>query len=106
MASKLFVGGLSYSTTSATLRDHFARHGKVESAAVVTDRFTGQSRGFGFVEMSTEVDAKAAIAALDGQPLDGRRLTVNLPREQAPRTGGFGTGGGAGGPRGFGGRRY
>ena len=106
MAFKLFVGGLSFSTTSATLRDHFARCGTVESAAVVTDRFTGESRGFGFVEMSTEAEAKAAIAACDGQPLDGRRLTVNMAREQSPRTGGFRTGGGARPPRTVGGPPY
>jgi cold-inducible RNA-binding protein len=106
MASKLFVGDLSYSTTSATLRDHFARCGKVESATVVTDRVTGESHGFGFVEVSTEAEARAAIAAFDGQPLDGRRLTVSAARPQAPRTGGFRSGGGSGPGRSFGGRRY
>ena len=106
MASKLFVGGLSYSTTSQALRDHFAQYGTVESATVVTDRFTGESRGFGFVEMSTEAEAKAAMAALDGQLLDGRRLTVNMAKPQEPRSGGPRNGGGFGSGRSSSGRRY
>ena len=112
MASKLYVGGLPYSTTSASLRDYFARCGSVTSATVITDRVTGQSRGFGFVEMSTDAEAQAAIAKLDGQPLDGRRLKVSLANPQGsgngggtrgggftPRGGGFGSGGGFGGGR-------
>ena len=99
MASKLYVGGLSYSTTSASLRGHFAQCGTVESATVITDRITGQSRGFGFVEMSTDAEAQAAIAKLDGQSFEGRRLRVNLAnaqgaRSDVPRNGGFGQGGG------------
>ena len=78
MASKLYVGGLSYSTTSETLREYFAQCGTVESASVITDKFSGQSRGFGFVEMSNAEEAQRAIADLNGKDLDGRKLTVNL----------------------------
>jgi RNA recognition motif-containing protein len=94
MASKLYVGGLSYSTTSESLRQHFAQCGTVESAAVITDRMSGDSRGFGFVEMSTDAEAQAAIAKLNDREFEGRRLTVNVAK--AP-----GSGGGArpGGPR-------
>jgi RNA recognition motif-containing protein len=78
MASKLYVGGLAYSTTSESLRALFAQHGTVESAAVVSDRDSGQSRGFGFVEMSTQPEAEEAIAKLDGQSFEGRPLKVNV----------------------------
>jgi RNA recognition motif-containing protein len=78
MASKLFVGGLPYSVTSEELRAHFAQCGTVESATVITDRYTGESRGFGFVEMGREAEAQTAIAKLNGQALQGRRLTVNV----------------------------
>ncbi len=78
MAAKLYVGGLSYSTTSETLREYFAQCGTVESASVVTDKFSGQSRGFGFVEMATAEEAQRAIAELNGKELDGRKLTVNV----------------------------
>ena len=86
MASKLYVGGLPYSTTSEELREHFGRSGTVVSATVVTDRFSGQSRGFGFVEMSTEAEAKAATTMFDGQPFGGRRLKVATANPQAART--------------------
>ena len=95
MAAKLYVGGLSYSTTSETLREYFAQCGTVESASVVTDKFSGQSRGFGFVELSTAEEAQRAIAELNGKDLDGRKLTVNVSNPRAP-------GGGGGGPRGGG----
>jgi RNA recognition motif-containing protein len=85
MASKLFVGGLPYSTTSEELRQHFGRAGAVASATVVTDRFTGQSRGFGFVEMSTEAETETAISMFDGQPFGGRRLKVEKANPQAAR---------------------
>jgi len=94
MAAKLYVGGLSYSTTSETLREYFAQCGTVESASVVTDKFSGQSRGFGFVELSTAEEAQRAIAELNGKDLDGRKLTVNVSNPRAP--------GGGGGPRGGG----
>jgi RNA recognition motif-containing protein len=97
MAAKLYVGGLSYSTTSETLREYFAQCGTVESASVVTDKFSGQSRGFGFVEMATAEEAQRAISELNGKELDGRKLTVNVSN---PRP----AGGGGGGPRGGGGR--
>ena len=80
MASKLYVGGLSYSTTSESLREYFAQCGSVESAAVITDRFSGQSRGFGFVEMSTPAEAQEAIAKLNDQPFEGRKLLVSLAK--------------------------
>lgn len=99
MGSKIYVGGLPYSTTEQQLSDLFAAHGSVASARIITDKFTGQSRGFGFVEMATDEEAKAAIAALNGTQLGGRTLTVNEARPQEPRSGG---GGGRGG---FGGRR-
>ena len=82
MATKLFVGGLSYSTTSESLREYFAQCGTVESATVITDRATGQSRGFGFVEMATEADGQAAISKLNDKPFEGRRLTVNVANPQ------------------------
>ncbi|MEC4889414.1 MAG: RNA-binding protein [Nitrospira sp.] len=103
MGSKLYVGGLPYSATETQLTTLFATHGTVESARVIADKFTGQSRGFGFVEMSTPEEAKAAIAALNGSQMDGRSLTVNEAKPQEPRTGGGGGGGrfsGGGGGRG------
>jgi RNA recognition motif-containing protein len=87
MSAKLFVGGLSYSTTFDGLREHFAQCGTVKSALVVTDPYSGRSRGFGFVEMSTEDEANAAIDRLNGQMLDGRTLKIELAR---PRVGGAG----------------
>jgi cold-inducible RNA-binding protein len=89
MASKLYVGGLSYSTTSESLREYFSQCGTVESAAVVTDRFTGQSRGFGFVEMSTAAEAQEAIAKLNDQMFEGRKLLVSVAK--APAGGGGGS---------------
>src|SRR2546426_835532 len=82
MASKLYVGGLSYATTSESLREYFAQCGTVESAAVVTDRFSGESRGFGFVEMSTEAEAQDAIKRLDGPY---RLVWACAPRRLSPR---------------------
>ncbi|TLY30235.1 MAG: RNA-binding protein [Nitrospirae bacterium] len=94
MGSKIYVGGLPYSATEQQLNELFAVHGTVESARVITDKFTGQSRGFGFVEMSTPEEAKTAIAALNGTQLGGRTLTVNEARPQEPRNGGGGRSGG------------
>ena len=93
------MGGLSYSTTSETLREYFAQCGTVESASVITDKFSGQSRGFGFVEMATAEEAQRAISELNGKDLDGRKITVNVSN---PRTPGSGGGRGPGGPRGGG----
>ncbi len=94
MATKLYVGNLGYSVDSAALGQLFASHGTVESAAVITDRETGQSKGFGFVEMGTSGAAQAAITALNGTEHGGRALNVNLarPREERPREGGGGGG--------------
>jgi RNA recognition motif-containing protein len=90
MGSKLYVGGLPYSATESQLTTLFATHGTVESANVIADKFTGQSRGFGFVEMSTIEEAKAAITALNGSQMDGRSLTVNEAKPREPRSGGGG----------------
>src|SRR5260221_8872878 len=104
MASKLYIGGLAYSTTSEGLREFFTQCGNVLSATVITDRFSGQSRGFGFVEMNAAEDAQNAISQLNGRELDGRRITVEISNPQAPRTGGGGGGGRPGGGGGGGGR--
>jgi RNA recognition motif-containing protein len=87
MSSKLYVGGLSYSTTSEGLRTHFEQCGTVVSAAVVTERDTAQSRGFGFVEMSSDTEAESAIAALNQKDLDGKSLTVNIARSKMDKSG-------------------
>ena len=97
MGSKIYVGGLPYAATEQQLSDLFAQHGSVASARVITDKFTGQSRGFGFVEMSSDEEAQKAIAALNGTQMDGRTLTVNEARPQEPRSGGGGGRGGFGG---------
>ncbi len=104
MGSKLYVGGLPYSTTESELTTLFATHGTVESARVIADKFTGQSRGFGFVEMSTPEEAKAAITALNGSEMGGRSLTVNEAKPQEPRSGGGGRFGRGGRGDGFGSR--
>ncbi len=91
MAKKLYVGGLSYDTTEDRLRETFARVGTVESAVIITDRMSGRSKGFGFVEMSSDEEAQKAIETLNGTELDGRSITVNeaRPQEPRPRPGGF-----------------
>ena len=97
MAKKLYVGGLSYNTTEATLRQTFEAAGTVESAVIIIDKMTNRSKGFGFVEMSTDEEAQKAIEMFDGKELDGRTVKVNeaKPMEpRAPRTGGGGFGGG------------
>jgi len=106
MGKKLYVGNLSYGIDENGLSDIFAPFGAVESVAIVTDRETGRSRGFGFVEMANDADALAAIEALNGRENNGRTLTVNeaRPREDRPRRpGGSGFGGGGGGGYGGGG---
>jgi RNA recognition motif-containing protein len=90
MAQKLFIGGLSFSTSTERLRETFAQAGEVESAAVVTDRDTGQSRGFGFVEMATADGADRAIATFNGKELDGRQLRVEKATSGGSRSGGYG----------------
>jgi RNA recognition motif-containing protein len=106
MGKKLYVGNLAFSFTQDDLEKLFSAHGTVQSAQLIMDRDTGQSKGFGFVEMATDEEAKAAIAALNGQQAGGRQLTVN---EARPKTEGGGGGrGGRGGDFGGGGgrRRY
>ena len=103
MATKLYVGNLSFQTTSDELRDHFAQAGSVESASVVEDRMTGRSRGFGFVEMASSEDAAAAIEQLNGKEFGGRNLTVNEARPRTDRGPGGGYGGNRGGGYGGGG---
>ena len=99
MSTKLYVGNLSFDTSSEQLETIFGEAGTVQSASVVEDRETGRSRGFGFVEMSTKEEAQAAITALDGKDVDGRNLKVNeaKPRENRSGGGGGGYGGGGGG---------
>lgn len=96
MGNKLYVGGLPYSTTEQQLTELFSQHGTVQSAKVIADRFTGQSRGFAFVEMATSEEAQKAIAALHGTELGGRTLVVNEARPQEKRSFGGGSGGGGG----------
>ena len=98
MGKKLYVGNLTYGVTNSTLEQMFAAHGTVESAQVIMDRDTGRSKGFGFVEMKTEQEAQAAIAALGGKEVEGRALTVNEAKPREDRGGGRGGSGG--------GRRY
>lgn len=101
MGKKLYVGNLSYTITDERLQELFAPVGTVQSAQVIIDRYSGRSKGFGFVEMSTDEEATEAINRLNGQDLEGRALTVSEARPQAPRTeGGFGGGPGGGGGRG------
>src|SRR5215813_5248383 len=106
MGKKLFVGNLSFDTTSADLESLFSQAGTCESASVITDRATGRSRGFGFVEMSSQSEAERAMADLHGHELQGRKLTVSEARERTGGGGGGGRrdfGGGGGGRGGFGG---
>lgn len=111
MSSKIYVGNLSFNTTTQDLEEMFAQSGTVESTNIIEDRETGRSRGFAFVEMSSKEEAQAAISALNGKEIDGRALTVNeaKPREEngGGNRGGGGRGGyGGGGNRGGGGSRY
>ena len=92
MAQKLFIGSLSFSTTSEGLREFFTQCGSVTSATVITDQFSGRSRGFGFVEMATPEEATAAVQRLNGKDLDGRQIKVEMAKPA-------GSGGGGGGPR-------
>jgi RNA recognition motif-containing protein len=101
MGKKLYVGNLTYGVTDGTLQQMFQAHGTVQSAQVIMDRDTGRSKGFGFVEMSSDKEAQAAIAALNGKEVEGRALTVN---EAKPKeSGGGGRGGSGGGRGGYGG---
>ena len=103
MGNKLYVGSLAYSVTEQKLSEIFSQHGAVSSAKIITDKYSGQSKGFGFVEMGSDEEAQKAIAALNGTQFEGRTIVVNEARPQEdrprrPRTGGGG--GGAGGGRG------
>ena len=106
MGNKLYVGNLSYNVRDEDLQQAFAQYGGVSSAKVMMDRDTGRSKGFGFVEMSSDAEAQAAINGMNGQALDGRAIVVNEARPREERPGGFGGGGGGrpgGGGGGFGG---
>ena len=111
MGSKLYVGNLSYNATSSDLEQMCGAHGTVQSAEVIQDRDTGRSKGFGFVQMGSDAEATAAIAALNGQEQDGRALTVNEAKPREPRSGGGSRGGttsyaGGNGRGGEGAKRY
>ncbi len=103
MAKKLYVGGLSYDTTEATLKETFSQAGTVETAVVITDRMSGRSKGFGFVEMSSDEEAQKAIEMFNGKDIDGRNVTVNEARPMEPRAPRQGGGGFNRDNRGFGG---
>ena len=107
MAKKLYVGNLPYTTTDDQLKQLFSQAGAVDSAMVITDKMSGRSKGFGFVEMSSDEEALKAVETFNGQEFDGRQIVVNEARPmqpRAPRQGGFGgSRGGYGGGRGFGG---
>jgi RNA recognition motif-containing protein len=107
MGKKLYVGNLSFSVTEQSLEGAFSKSGTVESARIITDRDTGRSKGFGFVEMSSDSEAQAAIGALNGSELEGRAMNVSEARPQEPRSGGGGgfggRSGGGGGGGGYGG---
>jgi RNA recognition motif-containing protein len=103
MGKKIYVGNLSYTVDSDALANTFAEFGTVESANIITDRETGRSKGFAFVEMATDSEATAAIEKLNGMDLGGRAMNISEAKPQAPRTGGgFGGGGSRGGSRGGG----
>src|SRR5947209_2420223 len=103
MPKRIYVGGLPYSATEEDLENLFAQIGPVSDAVVVTDRYTGQAKGFGFVEMESDADADNAINSLNGTQMGGRTLTVNEAKPREPRTGGGGGGGyGGGGGGGYG----
>jgi RNA recognition motif-containing protein len=106
MGKRIYVGNLAFSVTEGALNDLFAQYGAVDSCRLITDRETGRSKGFGFVEMATEQEATNAISELNGRDFEGRTLTVNEARPPEPRVGGgFGSGGGRGGFGGTGGGR-
>ena len=100
MSSKLYVGNLSFNTTTQDLEEMFGAHGTVESTNIIEDRETGRSRGFGFVEMSSKEEGEAAISTLNGKEIDGRALTVNEAKPREERSGGGGGNRGGGGGRG------
>jgi RNA recognition motif-containing protein len=93
MGAKLYVGNLSYSVTEERLQQHFAQHGSVVSARIITDKFSGRSKGFGFVEMSSDDEAQRATTALNGTEFEGRNIVVSEARPQQPRAPRMGSGG-------------
>jgi RNA recognition motif-containing protein len=99
MGAKLYVGNLPYSVTEERLQQHFAQHGSVVSARIITDKFTGRSKGFGFVEMSSDQEAERAVTALNGTDFEGRNIVVSEARPQQPRDSRSGAGGGGRPPR-------
>jgi len=105
MSKRIYVGGLPFKTTEEEMNALFATYGQVTSAKLISDKYSGQSRGFGFVEMPNDEEANAAMEKLNGSDFGGRKLTINeaRPMEARPRTGGFGGGGGDRGGRGGGG---
>lgn len=107
MAKRLYVGGLPYGSSEDAVKEYFSQAGTVESVAIISDKMTGRSKGFGFVEMSTEEEAQKAVEMFDGKDFEGRNLTVNeaRPQEERPRNGGGFRGGRNGGGNGFGGGR-
>jgi cold-inducible RNA-binding protein len=105
MGTKLYVGNLSFNTTENELQELFAQAGTVQEVSLMQDKFTGKSRGFAFVTMSSEEDAQNAISKLNGQTVEGRALTVNEARPREPRAPGGGGGRGYGGGGGYGGGR-
>ena len=105
MGTKLYVGNLSFNTTENELQELFSQAGTVQEVSLMQDKFTGKSRGFAFVTMSSEEDAQNAISKLNGQTVEGRALTVNEARPREPRPPGGGGGRGYGGGGGYGGRR-
>ena len=100
MGAKLYVGNLSYNITEERLQQHFAQYGSVVSARIIIDKFSGRSKGFGFVEMSSNEEAEKATSALNGTDFEGRNIVVSEARPQAPRTPRSGGGGGFGGSHG------
>ena len=105
MGTKLYVGNLSFNTTENELQELFSQAGTVQEVSLMQDKFTGKSRGFAFVTMSSDEDAQNAISKLNGQTVEGRALTVNEARPREPRPPGGGGGRGYGGGGGYGGRR-
>ena len=99
MGAKLYVGNLSYDVTEERLQQHFAQHGAVVSARIIADKFSGRSKGFGFVEMNSDQEAEKATQALNGTDFEGRKIVVSAARPQAPRESRPGGGGGFGGER-------
>ncbi len=102
--NKLYIGNLSFQSTEDDIRDALSAYGTVNTVDVIMDRDTGRPRGFAFVEMSSDAEAAAAVQGMDGQPLDGRNLKVNIAKPREPRGGGGGRGGYGGGGGGGGGR--